>query len=488
MYANDRLYEIFTRSRSGPHMKEEEFDLALAKRARQLVKEYGIKYSPDNVCPADDMMADAVWQAGLQLFLDCGVYHLNTQRVIKFDRGEVLDALRLLPDELRLGEGKDMCVVRHRGVEDQANKSFNLAGPAGQPCSEDYYLPLLISYTQEPYVDAIEAGCTLTYNGMDIQAGTLTEVKAVQRDAATAREAIRRVGRPGMHIGDCATGMTVIGKMAASDPVHGLRPCDGRLVAQMCELKTDDDELARVPHLLQYGTHIINLMTPLTGGIGGAPDSVSVVSIAEFLLGVVCYQASYHYQSITHIKWCNNSDPWGMYVLSMTGQAIARNSKIISTCDPFTVCGPGTVENLYEMAGHAIISTVVGYHQHGVGSCGGFLVDHNTGLESGFQGEIALATQKAGITREQANDIALKLLPKYKDRFNDPNRGKRFHEVYDVKSVTPTAGVAGLLPHRQGRPDEAGPVLRQGALGLSRRGPACKLARRPLFGAFKVRG
>jgi methylamine---corrinoid protein Co-methyltransferase len=438
MYANDRLYEIFTRSRTGPHMKEEEFDLALAKRARQLVKEYGIKYSPDNVCPADDMMADAVWQAGLQLFLDCGVYHLNTQRVIKFDRGEVLDALRLLPDELRLGEGKDMCVVRHRGVEDQANKSFNLAGPAGQPCSEDYYLPLLISYTQEPYVDAIEAGCTLTYNGMDIQAGTLTEVKAVQRDAATAREAIRRVGRPGMHIGDCATGMTVIGKMAASDPVHGLRPCDGRLVAQMCELKTDDDELARVPHLLQYGTHIINLMTPLTGGIGGAPDSVSVVSIAEFLLGVVCYQASYHYQSITHIKWCNNSDPWGMYVLSMTGQAIARNSKIISTCDPFTVCGPGTVENLYEMAGHAVISTVVGYHQHGVGSCGGFLVDHNTGLESGFQGEIALATQKAGITREQANDIALKLLPKYKDRFNDPNRGKRFHEVYDVKSVTPT--------------------------------------------------
>jgi len=132
--------------------------------------------------------------------------------VIKFDRGEVLAALRELPDELHLGEGKDMVVVRHRCIEDNVNRSWNLAGPAGQPCSEDYYLPLLISYTQEPYVDAIEAGCTLTYNGMDIQAGTLTEIKAVQRDSATAREAIRRVGKPGMHIGDCATGMTCLAR------------------------------------------------------------------------------------------------------------------------------------------------------------------------------------------------------------------------------------------------------------------------------------
>ena len=102
------------------------------------------------------------------------------------------------------------------------------------------------------------------------------------------------------------------------------------------------------------------------------------------------------------------------------------------------MCGPGTDELLYEMAGHAVIGTVCGFHQHGVGSCGGNLVDHNTGLESGFQGEIALATQAAGITRAQANDLALKLLPKYKDTFKEPKRGKYFNEVYDVKSVTPT--------------------------------------------------
>jgi methylamine--corrinoid protein Co-methyltransferase len=436
MFGNDRMNEIFLRSRTGQFMKEVEFDLMLAKRTNELVKEFNIPFNANLVCPADDDLADRVFEAGLQLFVDIGAYHLDTQRVLKFTRQEILDALRLAPDTLYLGEGRDMVIARHRGIEDP-NPSLNLTGPAGQPCSEEYYLPLMISYAQEPYVHAIESGATLTFNGYDIMANTMTEVMAVQRDSATAREAIRRVGKPGMHIGDCATGMTAIGKMAASDPVHCLRPCDGRLVAQMCEMKINDDQLARVPHLRNYGSHIINLMTPLTGGIGGGPAGVAVVSVAETLMGVVCYFATYHYLSITHIKWTNNSDPWGMYVLAMTGQAMARNSHIVWTNDPFNVNGAGTVENLYEVAGHAIIGAVCGFQQHGVGSTGGNMVDHHTGLEAGFQGEVAVAATRSGITREKANEIALKLLPLYKDTFKSPKLGKPFNELYDVRTITP---------------------------------------------------
>jgi hypothetical protein len=436
MFANDRLVEIFQRSRTGTFMKEVEFDLMLAKRTNELLQEYNIKFDPSNVVPADDDLADRVFQAGLQLFVDIGAYHLDTQRVIKFSKAEVLEALRKAPDTLYLGEGKDMVIARHRGVEDP-NPPWNLTGPAGQPCSETYYLPLMISYAQEPYVHAIESGATLTYNGYDIMAGTMMEIKAVQRDSATAREAIRRVGKPGMHIGDCATGMTAIGKMAASEPINLLRPCDGRLVAQMCELKVDDDQLIRVPHLLNYGSHIINLMTPLTGGIGGGPAGVAVVSVAETLLGVVCYFATYHYLSITHIKWTNNSDPWGMYVLAMAGQAMARNTHIVWTNDPFNVNGAGTIENLYETAGHAIIGSVCGYQQHGVGSTGGNMVDHHTGLEAGWQGEVGIAATRSGITREKANEICQQLLPLYKDTFNNPKLGQPFSELYDLKTITP---------------------------------------------------
>lgn len=437
MYMNERLLEIFQRARLGTYMTETEYDLMLAKRTKRLVQEYEITYDPSIVCPSDDAMADRVFEAGVQLLVDVGAYHLDTGRVISFTRGEIIEALRQAPSTLFLGEGRDMVIATHRGVEDP-NPPLNLTGPAGQACSEDIYLKNLISYAQEPYVHAIESGATLTYNGQDIVAGTLMEVKAVQRDSATAREAVRRVGKPGMHIGDCATGMTAIGKMAASDPVNGLRPCDGRLVAQMCELKTNDDQLARVPHLLNYGSHIINLMTPLTGGIGGGPEGVSIVSVAETLFGVIAYFATYHYLSITHIKWQNNSDPWGIYVLAVSGQALARNTHIVITDDPFTVCGPCTDELLYEVAGHSIIGSVCGYTQHGVGSTGGNLPDYHTGLEAGFQGEVGIATTKSKLTREQANEIALKLLPKYEATFENPKRGKPFQEVYDLRAITPT--------------------------------------------------
>jgi methylamine--corrinoid protein Co-methyltransferase len=437
MFANERLQEIFRRSRTGKYMSETEYDLLLARRTQELVKELEITYDPQLVCPSDNDMADRVFEAGLRLLTEVGAYHLDTERVIQFTREEVLEALRQAPDTLYLGEGNDMVVAFHRGVEDP-NPPLNLTGPAGQACLEENYLEMLVSYAQEPYVHAIESGATLTYNGQDIVAGTLLEVKAVQRDSATAREAVRRVGKPGMHIGDCATGMTAMGKMAASDPINGLRPCDGRLVAQMCELKTDDDQLARIPHLRNYGSHIINLMTPLTGGIGGGPEGVAVVSLAETLLGVVAYFATYHYLSITHIKWTNNSDPWGMYVLAMAGQALARNTHIVITDDPFTVCGPCTDELLYEIAGHTIIGSVCGYTQHGVGSTGGNFPDHHTGLEAGFQGEVGIAATKSGLSREQANEIALALLPKYEHRFEDPDRGRPFAQAYDLKTITPT--------------------------------------------------
>ena len=436
MFMTNQLLEIYQRSRRGKFMKEVQYDLMLAQRTQELLKEFDIKYDPQNVCPADDDLADRVFEAGLQLLVDVGAYHLDTQRVIKFSRSEVLDALRQAPDTLYLGEGRDQVIAKHRGIEDP-NPPLNLTGPAGQACSEEYYLANLISYAQEPFVDAIESGATLTFNGFDIMAGTLMEVMAVQRDAATAREAVRRVGKPGMHIGDAATGMTAIGKMAASEPVNGLRPCDGRLVAQMCELKVDDDQLNRVPHLLNYGSHIINLMTPLTGGIGGGPDGVALISVAETLLGVMAYYATYHYLSITHIKRANNSDQWGMFVLSMAGQAMARNSHIVWTNDPFCVSGPVTDELLYEVAQHAIIGSVCGYTQHGVGATGGFEPNHHSGLEAGFQGEVGVAATRSGITRERAGEIALTLLEKYKHTFDEPKRGLPFQQAYDLKSITP---------------------------------------------------
>src|SRR4030065_2404020 len=98
MYSHDRLLEIFQRSRSGKYMKEVEFDLLLARRTQELCKEYRISFDAGNVCPADDDLADRVFQAGLQLFVDVGAYHLDTERGIRFRREEIQEAVGKAPD------------------------------------------------------------------------------------------------------------------------------------------------------------------------------------------------------------------------------------------------------------------------------------------------------------------------------------------------------------------------------------------------------
>jgi methylamine--corrinoid protein Co-methyltransferase len=54
-----------------------------------------------------------------------------------------------------------------------------------------------------------------------------------------------------------------------------------------------------------------------------------------------------------------------------------------------------------------------------------------------LQWAAGVAATRSGITREQANEIALKLLPLYKDTFNNPKLGKPFNELYDLKTITP---------------------------------------------------
>jgi methylamine---corrinoid protein Co-methyltransferase len=429
------LLEITKRAQSGPYIKESEFDLKVAKRIKALVKERGIKYDPNVLCPADDDLADRVWEAGLQLFLEFGAYCQTTERCIRFTRDEVLDILSEVRDEITLGAGKDAVVMRHRGVEDAATRPIMHSGPTGTPASERYHPLILLSCAQEPLVDCLGAGSVSTYFGEKIIPGTPLEILGTRRDASVAREAVRMAGRPGMHINDVAVPLTCAGKMAACDPRAGLRPSDGILVSQMVELKTDFDQLSRVAHLYNVGGVTVDLMTPLIGGLGGAAPGTAVVSVADHLLGAVLYDADYHMFSLTHLHYVNNTDPLGLWVNAMVGQALARNSRIVTLNDIYVISGPGTKELLYECAAQAIIGTVCGFNMQGAGTTGGFRADHTTGLEARFIAEVSRAA--LGLKRPDASALAAELLTRYQATLPSPNRGKPFPEVYDVETVQP---------------------------------------------------
>jgi len=428
------LLEIMKRAQTGPFMKENEFDLQVAKRIKALVKQYGIKYDAANLVPADDDLADRVFQAALDLFVELGVYCQTTERCIRFTRAEVVEILSLARSEIVLGTGKDAVVMRHRGVEDP-RRAIMHSGPTGTPASEKIHPLILLSCAQEPLVDCLGAGSVSTYFGEKILPGSPLEILGSRRDASVARETVRMAGRPGMHINDVAVSLTCAGKMAALDKEAGLRPSDGILVSQMVELKTDFDQLSRVAALYNSGGVTVDLMTPLIGGVGGAAAGTAVVSVADHLLGVVLYDADYHMFSLTHLHYVNNTDPLGIWVQAMVGQALARNTPIVALNDIYVVSGPGTKELLYECAVGAIVGTVCGFNMQGAGTTGGFRADHTTGLEARFIAEVSRAS--LGLKRADAAAWAQTLLPRYQETLTNPNRGKPFPEVYDVETVQP---------------------------------------------------
>jgi methylamine--corrinoid protein Co-methyltransferase len=371
----------------------------------------------------------------MDLFLEMGAYNMNTQRRILFTRDEVEEAVALAPKNFTLGTGKDAVVMKHRGIESNIPCIIH-SGPTGTPCSEQFHPFILESCAQEPLIDCLGAGSVSTYMGEKIIPGTPLEIFGVQRDAAMAREATRKAGRPGMHINDVASPLTCAGKISTINPEWGLRPTDGLLVSQMVELKTDYDQLSRAARLQTVGMHIVDLMTPLVGGLGGGPQGTAIVTIACHLLGVMCYAASYHIYGHMHLLESTDTDRMGLWVYSIGGQALALNSPIQTINAIYTQAGLGTEEVLWEIAAASVACTVCGIHQGGVGATGGSTEDHTSGLENRFNAQVSHSS--LGMSREDANGYVLEFLSHYEESHKNPPSGKSFSQLYKLDPLEPT--------------------------------------------------
>ena len=174
---------IVKRSETGPYMKEADFERMLSKRTAELVKKHGLKFNPHVPVPSDDDMADRLYQAGLELFLEMGAYNQTTERRILFSREEVEEIVGHARSKLLLGTGKDAVVMQRRDIEGMT-PAVVLSGPTGTPCSEKYHPLILLSCAQEPLVDMLGAGSVSTYMGHQIIPGTPLEILGSRRDAS----------------------------------------------------------------------------------------------------------------------------------------------------------------------------------------------------------------------------------------------------------------------------------------------------------------
>jgi methylamine---corrinoid protein Co-methyltransferase len=423
---------------SGEYMKEPDFDRRVALLANQLVQKYGIKFDPEQVIPSDDDLADRMFQAGVELFLELGVYCKDTGRIIKFSREQLEWAIKHAAKSVTYGEGLDQRTMTHRKIED-SKPPFCCNTPVGCSVAEERFVPMVQSYAQEPLSDTFSSAFSLTVHGKAIKSGTPHEVEAAIWNVIKLREAAHAAGRPLIGIHNLVSNAErADATIAAVHPEFGARPNDGLAVAAMAEMKVDYDRMKKVPFLLQKGYNKYGLYGPIMGGYAGGPEATAIVHVAHHFLGLTVFQVQWHDGFPLHLMQGCNSTRDLLWLISITGQALARNSELLIGVSPFTAAGPCTDMVVYELAAIVLSAVVSGLHLNPAAIARNKHPERSSGMEARISAETGHLVARQGVKRAHANDIVKKILTEYESNIGDAPLGKRFDECYDLESVRPT--------------------------------------------------
>ncbi|MHB8134622.1 MAG: monomethylamine:corrinoid methyltransferase [Anaerolineaceae bacterium] len=430
-------FDVIDRSNSGPQVKKADWDMEhVVLPTRAVVKKYDLKWDKHSIVPHDPAMMDRLFDAALELAETTGVYCINTERVIQFSREELEEGLSSSPKKIIMGSGKDARKLHARGICD-SKPPLVWAGNPGVPTPEELFLPMVMSWMQEPVVDMVTCGSVVTVDGRPVETGTPSEIFAVRRELRLLRDGLARVGRPDMGMLAAQSAVSSLGDLAAAHPNY-LRSHDSHLVAMFNELMIDQDNMSRAANSIETGFHNASLATVMVGGLAGDGAGAAVVQAASFILANHVCRADYHLLHPIHIRHVATSTRGVMWVQGAVEQAFARNSPSIIVSDIYPKSGAGTTELLYEVAANAIAITVSGGHLEGVGSADG-AHPNCSGLEARLMGEVGHAVTKQGLDLAQAEDLIQKILMQYEHVFSQPegNPGKRFDYVYDLKTLRP---------------------------------------------------
>lgn len=432
-----RLIEVLRRAEEGPLIDEKEFEGKLIRStSKKLIEKYKIKFDREAIVPCDDELADRLYEAALEFAVEVGMYCQSTSRRITWTRSEYEDGLKNCVDQATLGMGNDAVVIKARRPEDTARPVF-VGGPFGIPLPENMFVPIMLSYAQEPIVDVFENPTIEKVYGHPIKADSPWEVLAGWREVELAMEVIHRAGRPGMAIGGIEISPTALAQISAAS-WGGLRPTDWHHVSAPSEFKTNYDLLSKVAHITRIGAAMEAYLNIIYGGFFGGSEGVAIGLAAGLIVVNQNYMGTTLSVSSAHPFLHSDATCESLWAQSLAFQAISRNTSLLtaSLCKP--AAGPGTKTLLYECAAFIISGVVSGLSvPQACMTATGTNSRHCSGLESRFSGEVARAV--CGMTREQANEIVLKLLDKYQTKLAEKPIGKPFEQVYDLETIQPLA-------------------------------------------------
>jgi len=451
-----RLLDILDRVESGPIIEESQWDMFMVPdEAGRLQAEFDINLAAlgDTLVPADDALADRVFEAGLALAERLGVFCVSTSRQIKFSRAEIQAALAVAPTEVTFGEGGDRHTERKRTVEDTTPLTIK-GGGVGTPIPEELYLPVHQSYAQEPLVDAM-INCTLErVYGREIRSRSPWEVLGGWHEAELTKAACRRAGRPGLALGCVENAVSELAELSATS-YGGFSPYDWHHIAMISEFKTDYGALTKLAHLVRTGSVIHSFYNTIYGGSVGGREGMALAIVAGCILLQMIYMTNTHSVSPAHPFFDNDTTPEIIQAISVAQQALARNSRLLTDVVITPVGGPGTKTLLYESAAMAIMAAASGSCALiGPRSAAGIHPAHVSGLEARWTAEVAHAA--AGISRAEADALVRQLVERYKPDLDQRPIGQPFPEVYDPVTLKPRPAWQGVYEEAKAELGEMG--------------------------------
>ncbi len=432
-----QFLNLYERSKTGEKVAKEDWDMDyIIDNVMELVGDYEFDWDQDVLIPQDDQLLDDMFTAARELLIRTGIYNMTTGRIMKLTPEEIDEGISNMKTELTMGEGRDACTLVARGIEDRRPPAI-WAGNPGCPTPERLYYPIIESVAKEPVIDLLTCGSLVDVDGFQVASGEPTEIIAVRREMKYLHQALEKVGRPGLGLLAAESAVTEVGDLAAAAEKY-LRPCDSHLVALFNELIMDNGNLVRTANSLDYGMKNASLACTMVGGLGGDAPGSCMIMIASILAANWFAAADYHLCHPIHIHDVATTARGCLWLQSVLCQTFARKAPAIIVCDLWPASGSLTKELLYEVAANSIVVTVSGGHLEGLGAANG-RVPHGTGLECRLMGEVGKAVARMGMTRQEANDLVLKLVAKYEHIFEQEggNAGQPFDVSYNMETIEP---------------------------------------------------
>jgi methylamine--corrinoid protein Co-methyltransferase len=437
----DLLFDTIERTLNGPPITKKEFEYKLVPRlTREKLKEHGLEgiFDPNNPINTDLGLARSFYKAGFELAVEMGLFCPDTERKVLYTDKEIEERARSAPTKCTLGYGSDQVTIRSRTPQD-GQVPVAEGSALGMSISEKYALPICMAIAQYMVIDIVEAPTLDTIGGHEIRSRSPAETIMGMYEARMMKEAVTRVGRPGMPFHGVEGAPTEYGNFGGFlsggfDPKNTIGIA---LLPEPVNLPYGILHRVATAHLigspLQTG-HMSNI-----GGPFGSPEGVVQGAIATQLLENASLFPTAIESSTLDGRTFSNTTRKSLWTTSTSMQAKTQGSSIMNFGLTSQVSGPVTDMLLYETATIAMADAVSGTAiEIGTRPTGCRYRDYGSALENKFFAEV-LKSSARNLKLSDANEIVKALLPKYESKLNTPPIGKPFPENTDLKTLRPTA-------------------------------------------------